>query len=174
MPGTKQRTVRRKKICPPHKRVSEKPTSAPPPTSPVAISSPSTSTPAPSSTVVQTPTTTTVTPSASPSGNLPLTPSISTRAVSASKKKLSKSPHTNIGDSSSDEESVAIESGILEVDALNEAMKSSVSCKECSGGPVVLMQDQLNKKGLSTNPSLQCEHHLLYFATFKQGTNSQP
>lgn len=46
---------------------------------------------------------------------------------------------------------------ILEVDGLNEVLRTSVSCKECSSGPVTFVEVHASKKELSTNPSLHCE-----------------
>lgn len=81
--------------------------------------------------------------------------------MSASRKKLSKSPHTPLSTVSSDSDDEIIEAGnklvILEIDGVNEALKSSVACKECSGGPVVFVEDHASKQGLCTKPSLHCE-----------------
>ena len=46
---------------------------------------------------------------------------------------------------------------ILEIYGLNEALKGSVACKECSGGPEILVEDHTRKEGLSTHPLLRCE-----------------
>ena len=140
MPGSKQRTVRRKKIRLPHKRVSQESTTTPPSVPTEAESS--------EHVPLCTPT---------PANTSPQTPSSS----SASRKKLSKPPHTPLSNvtSSSDDESTECGNKlvILEIDGPNEALKVFVSCKECSGGPVVLVHDHTHKEGLSTHPSLQCE-----------------
>ena len=69
--------------------------------------------------------------------------------MSASRKKLSKSPHTPLSTVSSDSDDEIIEAGnklvILEIDGVNETLKSFVACKECSGGPVVFMEDHASK-----------------------------
>lgn len=166
MPGTKQRTVRRKKICPPHKRIPQKSTNKPSATPTETRSTPSqdtlSSTPSRNTSTShsqnppQTPST-----SASHSQDPPQTPSTSTRAVSASRKKLSKSPHTPLSNVSSDSDDDLVEAGnklvILEVDGINEALQSSVVCKECSGGPVVFVEDHTSKQGMFTKPSLHCK-----------------
>ena len=140
MPGRKQRTIRRKKIRPPHRRVSQESTTAPPSAPTEAESSERA-------------------PPSTPTGPTPApqTPSSS----SASRKKLSKAPHTPLSTVTSSSDDEPTECGnklvILEIDGLNETLKGSVCCKECSGGPVVLVQDHTRKEGLSTHPSLQCE-----------------
>ena len=70
---------------------------------------------------------------------------------------------------------------ILEIYGLNEALKGSVACKECSGGPEILVEDHTRKEGLSTHPLLRCEQcgatnniPFSTFATFTQGVNDQP
>lgn len=140
MPGRKQRTIRRKKIRPPHRRVSQESTTAPPSAPTEAESSERA-------------------PPSTPTGPTPApqTPSSS----SASRKKLSKAPHTRLSTVTSSSDDEPTECGnklvILEIDGLNETLKGSVCCKECSGGPVVLVQDHTRKEGSSTHPSLQCE-----------------
>ena len=150
MPGRKQRTVRRKKIRPPHKRVPQKLTKKSSSTPTVATRS--------QQTLSSTPTRTTST--SHPQSPLQ-SPSTSTQTVSASRKKLSKSPHTPLSTVSSDSDDEMIEAGnklvVLEIDGVNEALKSSVACKECSGGPIVFVEDHTSKKGLCTKPSLHCE-----------------
>lgn len=81
--------------------------------------------------------------------------------MSASRKKLNKSPHTPLSTVSSDSDNEIIEAGnklvILEVHGVNEALKTSVACKECLGGPVVFVEDHTSKEGLCTKPSLHYE-----------------
>ena len=112
MPGTKQRSTRRKKIRPPHKRVPQKSTTAPS-SAPTEPTEPESSERAHSST----PTSADV---------RPRTPSSS----SASRKKLSKAPHTPFSLDSCSSEDESTGSGnklvILEIDGLNETLRRCV------------------------------------------------
>ena len=78
--------------------------------------------------------------------------------MSASRKKLSKALYTPLSSINSSSDNESIDAGnklvILEVDGLNEVLKSSVPCKECSVGPVVIMEDHSHEKRLCTNPSV--------------------
>ena len=73
-------------------------------------------------------------------------------------KKLSKALYTPLSSINSSSDNESIDAGnklvILEVDGLNEVLKSSVPCKECSVGPVVIMEDHSHEKRLCTNPSV--------------------
>lgn len=148
MPGRKQRTVR-KKIHLPYNRVPQKLTNKP-------SSVPTEATPL-QHTFSSTPTHNT---STYHSQNPLQTPSTSTQTVLTSRKQLSKSPHTPLSTVSSDSDDEIIEARdklvILEVDRVNEDLKSSVTCKECSGGPVVFVKDHASKQGLCAKPSLHC------------------
>ena len=109
MPGIKQRTVRRKKICPPHKRKS------------------------------------------------PSTPS---QKVSASRKKLVKSPSslfTKKTKASKDTCQQGRRAVILEKESVSPALESAVVCKHCFSGPVTFQEDKTKAVGLYTGPYLCCE-----------------
>ena len=102
MPRRKQKTVRRKKIRPPHKRVPWKLTNKP-------SSAPAEATPS-QHTLSSTPIRNT---SSSHFQNPLQIPSTSTQTVSASRKKLSKSPHTPLGTVSSDSDDEIIDYEVM-------------------------------------------------------------
>ena len=148
-----QRTVRRKKICPPHKRVphklTNKPSSAP--------------TEATISQHILSSTHTCNTSTFHSQSPLQTWPSTSTQTVSASRKKLStcKSPHTPLSTVSSDSDDDMIERNkliILELDRVNEAIKSSVASKECSGSRVVFVEDHASNQGLFIKSSVVSQY----------------
>ena len=124
---------------PPHKRAAQKSTAVPSSAPTEAVSSQ----PAPTSTRTRY------------SFNFsPSTDSLySTETVSASRKKLSKALYTPLT------RVLIMNLSMLEVDGLNEVLKSSVPCKECSVGPVVLMEDHSHEKRLCTNPSGNTHTH---------------
>ena len=149
MPGTKNLTKRRRKRRPPTRGGNKSPdTASRPPT--FALTAP------------------TIDPASSSTSSAPTTSretGSSTQLVTATQKKLCKSPTTYCtlssgSESESDFDYDAYEgkgTRLLEVSGLQSALQG-VCCKECGGGPISFRENFLKRQGLCTEPFLFCEN----------------
>ena len=150
MPGSKSRTIQRRKRHPPVRKAAESEKAAREPT----VSSRNDSTPSlptiPATTV------------ATGLDSAPST-STSTPALTATAKKLAKSPYLSLPEQSSDESELEMYDEfegkgvrLFELEGLQKALES-VACRECGTGRIVLRENLHLRQGLYTEPYLVCE-----------------
>ena len=143
MPGTKSRTIRRRKRRPPFRKTAESEKATGEPT----VSSRNDSAPS----LPTTPATTVATGHDS----APST-STSTPVLTATAKKLAKSPYLSLPEQSSEESELEMYDEfegkgvrLLELEGLQKALES-VACRECGTGHIVLRENLHLRQGLYT------------------------
>ena len=102
---------------------------------------------------------------ASPSTATSLTTATTTAPITATEKKLNRSPHTTCDYSSSESEGETFDERecegkgvrMLEVAGLQSVL-GAVSCKECGSGPILFREDMSRRNGVCTYPYLYCEN----------------
>ena len=169
MPGTKQRTVRRKKKYPPHLRkraktvvvtvVEQQESSCSSRGSSPAGQTPAGPVSAPQASLPQ--------PAPVPANQPPATQPVSVASTShervpASKKKLRKSPRSTFYDADSEEDTeYDVRAGgklsVVENTGLERAIKRAFVCKKCFCGLLAFKENPVARNGLCMNPYFICE-----------------
>ena len=150
MPGTKSRTIQRRKRRPPVRKAAKSKKAAREPT----FSSRNDSTPS----LPTIPATTVATGLYSAPSTSTSTPALTTTA-----KKLAKSLYLSLPEQSSDESELEMYDEfegkgvrLFELEGLQKALES-VTCRKCGTGHIVLRENLHLRQGLYTEPYLVCE-----------------